>query len=68
MVTQQVLAECAETLWQPKYAKVLAYLHSRGLADETIRHFRLGYCACGKDNRYRTSKATAPPPSSTRMP
>lgn len=54
---QQVLAECAETLWQPKYARVLDYLHSRGLQDETIRHFQLGYCATGRAESYGRSIA-----------
>ncbi len=30
-------------LWQPQGEKALAYLRARGLKDETIKHFRLGY-------------------------
>lgn len=40
-----VVDQCQETLWQPRYIKALEYLRGRGLADDTIRHFRLGYCA-----------------------
>jgi DNA primase len=49
---QQVIAECEAALWQPKYARVLDYLRGRGLAEETLRHFRLGYCATGKPDLY----------------
>jgi hypothetical protein len=48
----QIVAECEETLWQPRYRAVLDYLHGRGLRDETIRHFHLGYCATGQPERY----------------
>jgi len=43
----RVTEECERTLWDPKYQKVLDYLHSRGLKDKTIRQFKLGYCATG---------------------
>lgn len=48
----QVVAECEAALWQPKYKAVLDYLHGRGLRAETIREFRLGYCATGKPGLY----------------
>jgi DNA primase len=34
---------CEQTLWTPVGAQALAYLHRRGLTDETIRAARLGY-------------------------
>jgi DNA primase len=46
------LEETQAALWQPKYKKVLDYLHGRGLRDETIKHFGLGYCATGKPGNY----------------
>jgi hypothetical protein len=49
---RQAVSECEATLWQPKYKAVLAYLHGRGLRDETIRHFHLGYCSTGAADRY----------------
>ena len=48
----QVISECEAALWQPKYKVVLDYLHGRGLKDETIRRFRLGYCTTGKADVY----------------
>lgn len=47
-----VLQETQEAIWEPKYKKVLDYLHARGLKDKTIQHFGLGYCATGKPNQY----------------
>ena len=44
---RQALQECQAVLWQPKYTRVLDYLHGRGLKDDTIRAFKLGYCATG---------------------
>jgi hypothetical protein len=49
---RQVMDECEATLWQPKYQAVRAYLYGRGLRDDTIRHFHLGYCATGAAERY----------------
>ena len=43
----QVITECESSLWQPKYIKVLDYLRGRGLQDNTIKCFRLGYCEPG---------------------
>jgi DNA primase len=43
----QVVALCESALWDPKNHKVLEYLHSRGLRDETIKHFHLGYNGTG---------------------
>jgi len=41
-------------LWETEEGKkVLAYLHGRGLTDETIRHFFVGLAPSGKDNLYR---------------
>ena len=48
----QVIAEGTRTLWDPKYHKVLEYLHARGLRDATIRAFSLGYCATGQAADY----------------
>jgi hypothetical protein len=48
----QIVTECEATLWQPRYRAVLDYLHGRGLRDETIQHFHLGYCATGEATRY----------------
>ena len=36
---------CAEALWKEEGAQALAYLRDRGLADETIRRYKLGYNA-----------------------
>jgi hypothetical protein len=48
----QVISECESELWQPKYAKVLDYLRGRGLQDDTIKRFRLGYCATGRRDSF----------------
>jgi hypothetical protein len=42
-VAGQVLTECQGALWGVEGARALEYLRRRGLQDETIRHFRLGY-------------------------
>ena len=42
-LAREVADQCAAVLWQPAGAKALAYLHKRGLKDETIRRFGLGY-------------------------
>jgi DNA primase len=49
---RQVMEETTAALWQPKYTKVLDYLHARGLVDDTIKRFGLGYCATGRANQY----------------
>ncbi|MCP4357368.1 MAG: hypothetical protein GY796_05040 [Chloroflexi bacterium] len=36
---------CEYALWKEEAQPVREYLYQRGLNDETIRHFRLGYCA-----------------------
>lgn len=38
-----VIAECSELLWSPEGAKARAWLNSRGLNDQTIRRWQLGY-------------------------
>ena len=38
-----VVAECEATLWQDQGAKARAWLNQRGLTDETVRRWRLGY-------------------------
>lgn len=38
-----LVSEAAGRLWTPEGAEALAYLHNRGLNDETIRRARLGY-------------------------
>jgi hypothetical protein len=38
-----VVHEAIKCLWSPTGQKQLDYLRGRGLKDETIRHFRLGY-------------------------
>ena len=38
-----VIEECEAALWQPAGAKALAYLNKRGLTDETLKRFRLGF-------------------------
>ena len=40
---RNVITECEARLWQPAGAKALAYLRGRGIQDETIKHFRLGF-------------------------
>ena len=40
----QVIDVCATLLWQPGGKAALDYLRARGLRDETIKYFRLGYC------------------------
>ena len=49
---RQVLAECQAALWDPKYRKVLDYLVLRGLTEQTVKLFGLGYCATGSPNQY----------------
>ncbi len=38
-----LVTEAARRLWEPEGAEALAYLHGRGLADETIHVARLGW-------------------------
>ena len=38
-----LVAEAADRLWKPEGRQALAYLHSRGLTEETIRAARLGW-------------------------
>jgi DNA primase len=38
-----LVEEAAAAIWMPEGAKVLAYLHDRGLNDETIKAARLGW-------------------------
>lgn len=45
-----------EALWAPEGAKALEYLRSRGLKDETIRRFRLGYAPSGNHVLDRLTK------------
>jgi DNA primase len=40
---REVISICEGNLYSDQGAKALAYLHERGLTEETIRHFRLGY-------------------------
>jgi len=40
---QELVKDCEAFLWEPAGAKVLAWLHGRGLRDETIKRYRLGY-------------------------
>lgn len=43
-----------QQLWNTEDGKrVLAYLHGRGLTDETVRHFQVGLSPQGKDELYR---------------
>ncbi len=42
------LDDCHKRLFSPEGAKALAYLHKRGLADNTIRRFSLGYWRGGE--------------------
>lgn len=44
-----------ERLWEPGGSEALAYLRARGLTDETIRRFRLGYT--GPEDIYRTRES-----------
>jgi DNA primase len=37
------VAACEGELWQPSGRRALDYLHKRGLKDETIKHFHLGF-------------------------
>jgi DNA primase len=46
-VAEAVAAEYAQKLFQPEGAAALAYLRGRGLSDETIRKFRLGWSGEG---------------------
>jgi DNA primase len=46
-VAEAVAAEYARRLYQPEGAAALAYLRGRGLSDETIRKFRLGWSGDG---------------------
>ncbi len=40
---RQALQVCKDNLWKPTGAAALEYLHTRGLRDETIKRFDLGY-------------------------
>ncbi len=42
-----VIGECEARLWQPGAKFVLDYLRGRGLRDETIKRYRLGYNPTG---------------------
>lgn len=46
-VAEAVAAEYTRKLFQPEGAAALAYLRGRGLSDETIRKFRLGWSGDG---------------------
>lgn len=39
----RIIAQAEETLWNPQGTVALDYLRGRGLREETIRRFRLGY-------------------------
>lgn len=43
LVLESVVAQAEATLWALEGTKALDYLRSRGLTDETIREFRLGF-------------------------
>jgi DNA primase len=40
----EFVAECESRLWTEQGSRALAYLRGRGLRDETIRAYRLGFC------------------------
>lgn len=40
---RQVLETCKENLWSERGRRALDYLHGRGLTDQTIKRFSLGY-------------------------
>lgn len=42
---ESFVTECEGVLWSEEGARALAYLHRRGLRDETIRRYRLGFHA-----------------------
>jgi hypothetical protein len=41
--SMEIVQRAEDNLWQPIGAPALAWLHKRGLSDETIRKYRLGY-------------------------
>lgn len=43
----QAVDQCEAALWEPRNVKALDYLRGRGLTDQTIQRFKLGYCATG---------------------
>ena len=47
-----VIQECEAALWLPRNKKILDYVRKRGLTDETIKAYRLGYCSTGTANEY----------------
>lgn len=49
---RRAIEECQDSLWSPKMRKVLDYLSSRGLSDDTISNFQLGYCSTGSKNTF----------------
>ncbi len=53
LAAAEVIAQCQDALWQPKYHQALDYLRGRGLTDQTIQRFKLGYCATGDRLTYR---------------
>ena len=48
-VAREFIDACATALWTPDSAKALAWLHGRGLNDDTLRRFKIGYH--GRDER-----------------
>ncbi len=42
-IVEAVIKDCERRLWSPAGAAALAYLHNRGLTDDTIRALRLGF-------------------------
>lgn len=46
-----IVSECEETLWSVGGAKARAWLHQRGLEDETLREWRVGYAPVGGNIR-----------------
>lgn len=44
-----IVAECEAALWSEGGARARTWLHARGLRDETLRHWRVGYNPRGQE-------------------
>lgn len=49
IAAHSLIYDCEDALWSQSGKKALDYLHSRGLKDETINRFHLGFRAAGAD-------------------
>ncbi len=48
----EVVRACEAELWADRCLTVREWLQGRGLTEDTLRHWRVGYCATGKRDQY----------------